>query len=775
MAFNTTINQLTGTSTFFDWFNKENNEIISKLNQCTVSGVTSGDGVLASLNASSGLVTLSIGGTSGTITTGLSFAGDVSFLGEAVLPNTSFKITGITSGSPGYSFGSVVKISSSGYTLARANDPDSAEVVGVLSSFDTTYSVVTLTGRIDGNFTNVAGGTLSPGCIYFLSPTARGNITTTEPTTIGYVSKPVILGLGETAGLVLQYRGNYLNGSISGAGGSGGNRIYFTLPASSNPGTYGFSAGYFLSYAKEQLDGNTFMHKFLVDTGRTSINGWFLSAANDVAFPLGAGNYGPMPGEEEFIVGMVESITTSGSDLIYQLITNGQTTVIPYSISSYASSKVGTWFVSGTTYAIAPAGITQIVPTQIGAYNPGTKVGMVFDSSVPNWYVDIKKVEIRTAGSPVNINNTTNVYDVLTDSTNYAYNGDFSIWQRNVGRDSVYNNKNSTYFADGWIFRQNNIDAGSVQTLQRQTLSSVSTEVETNPDYYIDIKCVAAPAGANPENGEHSIGHVIENIKTFNGTTITVSFYAKCALSGYSLDVYLARYSAGSRIRKYTIDTVDVTTSWKKYTLQYEVPVINASPPFTDDYLEIGVDLIPSVKKAYDLSLSTGTNITFSIASFNVFEGAYKNPFHKFEKYEEKLKKAQRFYYTTYTSGQTIATPTMSEQDEPALNCHNFTYLPNAPFSILKLPVEQKKTPTVSVYSPKTGLAPELYNYTAKRDLRNAGRTIGFNGQIRTPVLNSSSVTTKEDTTSIRLNIGPGAVHYDVLFCQLVSDASYPI
>lgn len=106
MAFNTTINQLTGSSTFYDWYNKENNEIISKLNQCTVSGVTSGDGVLASLNAGSGLVTLSIGGTSGSITSGLTFLGDVTFLGETIVPNNSFKITGITTGTPGYSFGS---------------------------------------------------------------------------------------------------------------------------------------------------------------------------------------------------------------------------------------------------------------------------------------------------------------------------------------------------------------------------------------------------------------------------------------------------------------------------------------------------------------------------------------------------------------------------------------------------------------------------------------------------------------------------------------------
>lgn len=774
MAFNTTINQLTGNSTFYDWFIKENNEIISKLNQATVSGVTSGDGVLATLNASSGVVTVSIGGTSGNILSGLTFSGSVSFLGETIIPNNSFKITGITAGSAGYSFGSVVRIASTGYTLAKADNADSAEVVGVLSAINNSYSVVTVSGKVTGNFTSVAGGTLSPGCVYFLSPTSKGNITTTEPNTIGYVSKPVILGLGETAGIVLQYRGNYLNGSAGGGGGSGDNRIYFTLPTSSNAGTYGFSAGNFLSYAKEQLDGNTFMHQYLADTGRTAIDGWFLSCANDVVYPIGTANdYGPMPGEEDFIVGMVESVTTSGANLIYKLITKGQTTVIPYSITSYAGSKVGTWFVSGTTYAISPVGITQLAATQVGEYNTKTKVGTVFDAAVPNWYVDIKKVDIGNAGTPVTLRSGSLSY--LGNSINYAYNGDFSVWQRSTGRDSSYTSATSSYFADSWIMRHSGIDAGSVQTLQRYSSSATSTEIEGNPEYYVKVKCVADPGGTDPTGGEHSIGHVFDGINKFNGSTITISFYSKCELSGYSVDVYFARYSGGSLVSKETIDTIDLTTSWTKYTLQHQVSDLTATPPFSDDYVEIGIDLIPAVEKAYSLSLATGTNVTVSLSSFNVFDGSYTLPNHSFEKYEEKLEKAQKFYYTTYASTETTASSTMLTDDEPVLNTYNFTYLPNSPFSVLKLPVQMRESPSVTVYSPKTGLTPEMYNYTARRDLRYCGRTTGYNGAIRTPVLGSVSVTTSQNESSIRINIGAGAVPYDVMNCHIVADASYPI
>ena len=50
MAFNDTIGQLTGNSTFYDWYTKENSEIIAKLNQLGVSGVTGADGILSSTN-----------------------------------------------------------------------------------------------------------------------------------------------------------------------------------------------------------------------------------------------------------------------------------------------------------------------------------------------------------------------------------------------------------------------------------------------------------------------------------------------------------------------------------------------------------------------------------------------------------------------------------------------------------------------------------------------------------------------------------------------------
>ena len=770
MAFNTTINTLSGNNSFYDWFTKENSEIISKLNQCTVSGVTNGDGVLVSLNASSGLATLSLGATSGTIQTGLTFGGSINFLGETVIPNISYKITGITLGS-GYTFGSVVRVSTSGYTAARANDPDAAEMVGVISNLTTSNATVTLAGRISGNFTTVAGGTLSPGCVYFLSPSTGGHITTTEPTTIGQVSKPVILGIGETAGVVLQYRGNYLNASSGGGGGSGSNRFYITLPTTpTDPRLYGFSAGNFISYHPDAVSGNSEFNQYLVETGRTAINGYFLSGSYLYAYqtttPLN------VPAEDDAIIGMIETITTSGSDLIYQLLSEGETDVFPNSISSYASDKKGIWGITGTTYSVSASGVKQIskiTSTGTDPFRPTYLVGVVTSSSPTSWYVNLKPAvgqgDLPLASATVN------------NTQNYSLNGDFSIWQRTTGRDSQYTTSGNVYFADNWIRRQEGVTNG-VQFIEKKTFPVTSTSVEGNPEYYVDLKCIADPAYPTPSSSMiYSAGHVIDNIESFNGSKITISFYAKCTLPNYTANVYFARYANNTLISKNTVSTISLSTSWTKHTLTYTVPSLSAGT-YDDDYLEIGLDLKPLVIAARTASVATGTNLVTSITSMCVYQGQISSPTHYFPSFEEKLKKAQKYYYTTYNSSQTPGSKTMDTYTDPVLNTHSFQYLPASPFNIFKLPVKMRETPTVSIYSPTgTVSQPEIYNYTATRDLKNTSGTKGYNNQTRmfASLSGTPTVSTSQDDTTIRINVNGGAVPFDVLSCHIVADSSYPI
>jgi len=114
----------------------------------------------------------------------------------------------------GLTFGNVVRLNSSGNCqFAHGNSKEDAEVFGIVSeSIDANHFVVTMHGEIRGDFGTAmgnAGAGLTAGTVYFLNTNTgnSGEITHTEVTTAGKIRKPMVIGLGASAGYVLQYIG----------------------------------------------------------------------------------------------------------------------------------------------------------------------------------------------------------------------------------------------------------------------------------------------------------------------------------------------------------------------------------------------------------------------------------------------------------------------------------------------------------------------------------------------------------------------------------------
>jgi hypothetical protein len=88
-----------------------------------------------------------------------------------------------------------------------ADDVVTAEAVGVVESINGNDFTIVFDGEI-----TLSG--LTDGEVYFLSDSVAGTLTTTEPTTIGTISKPILVAYSTTKGIVKSYRGVLLTPEV---------------------------------------------------------------------------------------------------------------------------------------------------------------------------------------------------------------------------------------------------------------------------------------------------------------------------------------------------------------------------------------------------------------------------------------------------------------------------------------------------------------------------------------------------------------------------------
>lgn len=169
--------------------------------------VTSDDKVVMGAYNTNALVVsgarVGVGREPGTYT--LSVSGDVDVTGNYRINgviNAGNTKTLVTQAAHGFVAGDVLRRSSGSYAKAQANSVANAEVVGVVESV-TSSSQFTLVTQ--GVITGLTG--LTDSTEYFLSPTTAGLITSTEPTSVGQISKPVLVATSTTTGIVVNMRG----------------------------------------------------------------------------------------------------------------------------------------------------------------------------------------------------------------------------------------------------------------------------------------------------------------------------------------------------------------------------------------------------------------------------------------------------------------------------------------------------------------------------------------------------------------------------------------
>jgi hypothetical protein len=272
----------------------------------------------------------------------------------------------------------------------------------------------------------------------------------------------------------------------------------------------------------------------------------------------------------------------------------------------------------------------------------------------------------------------------LAGFRNRIINGNFDFWQRGT---SFSNPADNTYTADRWVVGHNG--SGATRTVSQQIFDPGSAEAAPGSLFYLRYAQTVAGSGGTFS----ALNQRIENVRTYGGETVTLSFYARGTSSALTLPTIGLRQIFGVG------GSVDVTTTmassiviagstFARYTYTVTVPSISGKTVGTSSYLEININL--------------PLNNTFSldIASVQLEPGPVATPFER-RPIGTELALCQRYFQRmTNTIRGVITTPTLVR------TTLNYFY-----------PVQLRATPNATILSPVTGASGKLRNEDSGSDV----------------------------------------------------------
>jgi hypothetical protein len=752
---------LTQSTTFADWVSHYNTLVVEKLNRMSVYNGASGDGIVFTLGTTASNDPVG-GATSGpdlsagvfrcsiadVIPKGITFSGDVNIdgtlnydLSKAELTSIKTKVRplGGFTATAGLTFGMPVRVMSNGgdadYQLSRADSKDYAEVFGVVSGVtwpsnagvpegpytsSNTYATVTTHGRIEGDFERASDfdAGLSAGCVYFLSPGNSGGFTRVEPSIGGQVSKPVILGVTAGVGYVLNYRGQYLQGS--GTGGTGGidnNRFIVSVDASTD-----IVRGDVVAYIPSSSSSDDWL----------KVN----SASDDLGSAVG--------------ICVTSPFILDGQTYI-QLVGVGYVDDLPV-----GNNGTGLLYVGADSKLTSDVPQAQAKPFAVAWPGGDGKRGFVFNQT----HNSPRSTSNSTSGGAQNwafrstSSGGTTYGHAMND--NILINGNFDVWQRGIGVGK-HGATGTTHFADRWM-RMDGVSGGGgtagTYSITRNVFSANQTDVSNEPTYYVTLQNNVHPQGGITGDYVY-IENRVEDVRTLRGENATMSFWAKCGVAGATMDLVINQYDGTDTYTSHPA-SVQLGTLWSKYEVAFLVPNITTTPS-GKDYVGFGFS-------------TARLNTTLDLAKVKLERGliATTNPKSSIN---DELKLCSRFYQRSYGVDQGTRTETMLDPQTPDINVIDFHITPSKDH-YHKFPVVMRGAPTVTLYSPKSGMTGDALNRTSGRDLRKSSGTKGYGGEARVASAGATTITSEYRTKDgIYLFVPAGTVMHDNVSVHYVADA----
>jgi hypothetical protein len=180
-----------------------------------------------------------------------------------------------------------------------------------------------------------------------------------------------------------------------------------------------------------------------------------------------------------------------------------------------------------------------------------------------------------------NVNDITGTLNLLQETLypagrNKIINGDFGIWQRGTSGFAL----GSTYNADRWLFYTGTATNKAV-TQQTFTPGTAPVSGYEGTYFWRLAESVATVADTN------NLAQRIEDVRTFAGQTVIMSYWAKSSTASSTSTLRLSQNfgSGGSTAVNTTSATVNLTTSWARYSQTITLPSVTGKTIGTSSYL----------------------------------------------------------------------------------------------------------------------------------------------------------------------------------------------
>ena len=252
---------------------------------------------------------------------------------------------------------------------------------------------------------------------------------------------------------------------------------------------------------------------------------------------------------------------------------------------------------------------------------------------------------IRTLGNAIDTSLWNSGYGQA--GKNKIINGDFTFNQRGF----TSNTTTAAYNFDRWL-QQN---SGGTFTVTPQSFTAGAAPVAG----YEATTFVQGVTATQSAAGDFAIiTQRIENVRTFAGTSVTVSFYAKANTGTPKIAVELQQNfgSGGSPSATVSIPagSVTLTTSFARYSVTVAVPSISGKTvgsTANTSYLELNLWTSSGATNATRASSIGIQNFTASIWGVQVEYGSYATPFQiATGTLATELAACQRYYYQVISS-----------------------------------------------------------------------------------------------------------------------------